>query len=58
MCSRLEIGSAVIPNSASSPETADAIRSRYSSGWLINAAGGASNDRRTVSDNPALLPGV
>ena len=26
--------------------------------WLIKARGGATNDRSTVSGNPALLPGV
>jgi len=39
-------------------ERLDAIRSRYNSVWLTRACGGASNERRTVSGSPAVLPGV
>ena len=37
ICSRLETGSTSTFRSASSPETAEAIRSRYASAWSIKA---------------------
>ena len=58
MLAACDIGSALTPMSASSPETAEPTRSRYASVWPIRAGGGAANDRSTVSGNPALLPGV
>lgn len=47
-----------MPNSARSPDTAEAIRSRKASGWSSMLRGGTVNARSTASGSPALLPGV
>ena len=59
MCSRLWSGSASMPRRPSRPEAAALIRLRAAlRRRRASLAGGASNERRTVSGRPALLPGV
>jgi len=58
MCSRLLIGSASMPSSASRPATDEAMRSLSAVASASVSAAGAANERSTDRGRPASEPGV